>query len=160
MTTPIKIYSVEVFNLNSTAMFCGEPVPKGCLGIQVSREPKFVYRRVGNFFIAEDGGFAHYYEYKPGTTKGFAGAKITLPVAGIGKVFKNKGITRVQFTGSLWDTFEARQAAERELGGPLRSIGVRTRMDGCYSALSATKGLMDRLARVVVLGSPEQSPLI
>ena len=160
MSSEIKIYAVEVFNLNSEGMFCGEPVPKGCLGVHLDRNPRFMYQQIGNCFVAHDGGLVSCYELKAGTNKGFAGRPITLPVTGQGKVFKNKGVTHKTFVGSLWDTSVATKAASDLLGEPVRRVGIRARLDKTYFSCLATRSFLNRLSRVVVLGEPEQSPLI
>lgn len=156
----IKIYSVEVFNLNTTAMYCGKPVPKGCLGIKISRRPEFIYQRIGNHFVAHDSGIVHHYTYSPGTKEGFAGREITIPVSGVGKVFRDKGVTRMTFKGSLWNSADGAKAAKDLLGEEIYSIGIAAPRDRGYASAMITKSFLDRLSRVVVIGQAEQSPLI
>ncbi|MCG6228756.1 hypothetical protein [Vibrio furnissii] len=160
----MKIYSIEVFNLNTTGVFCGEPVPKGCLGVVVDKVEHSEYQCLdGDTFYSNCGGIVSVYGYIPGSTEGFAGRKIILPVREQSKVFKNKtGITRKVFNGSLWSSYQANQKVAKHLGTKLFSIGVREAGDRCkvYCAHEATQEFIDRISKVVVIGDAQQSPLI
>ncbi len=58
----MKIHSIEIFNLNTTGVFYGQPVPKGCIGVVVDSVEFNEYRDIGcNVFIAECNGLVHCY---------------------------------------------------------------------------------------------------
>ncbi len=79
---------------NTRIMHFGDS--SGSLQVLVDEYPKFVYCKIDRFFYAQKDGFVDIFEWKPGTTRGFAGRKITLPmVSGSDRVFK----------GSLWDPY-------------------------------------------------------
>lgn len=153
-----KIFAIEINNL-TPGIWCGQPIPKGCLNVRVDHMPMFTeYKQVGNVIWAETEDFVSCYMYEAGSTRGFAGRSITLPITGIGKVFKNKGVTRVTYKGSLWDSAEAVRTVEKLIGQRIWHIGVRTGISGCYSAIYAKQSFLDRMAKCIVFGTPEQSP--
>lgn len=159
----LPIYSVEVFNLNTNGVFCGQPVPKGCLGIKTGNIKHKPYKQVGNVFYSESSGIVSAYEHKEGTTNGFAGRKITLLVEEPSKLFRNKKvIVSKEFNGSLWDTADAWRTAEKDLDTELFRVGIREKKENLnlYTSYHVTKEFMDRLSNIVVLGEPKQSPLV
>lgn len=77
----MKIISIEVFNLNSTGCHGGQPIPKGCLGVVVDHCKFDLYQSLpGGVYFSESGGLVNIYHHSPGTTEGFAGRSIALPV--------------------------------------------------------------------------------
>lgn len=160
----MKIYSIEIFNLGTTAMHPAQPVPKGCLGVIVDKYKFDIYHELpGGVFYSECDGLLSIYKHLPGTSDGFGGRKIALPVIESSVIYPKKIARRVRlFKGSLWSSAEAGRIVEKHLGTTITSIGVRACNDRyqVYSAVSATKEFMDRISRVVVLGEPECSPLL
>ncbi|QXF35197.1 hypothetical protein CE143_20015 [Photorhabdus luminescens] len=157
----MKIYSIEVFNLNTTGVFYGEAVPKGCLGVVVDKF-KFdkYYEICDGIFVAECDGLVHCYEHKKGTAEGFAGCTIVLPVFEKSVVFNKKAIRRRVFNGSLWNTVNAKHKAQEYLNTKLFGIGIRESCYEVYSGALATETFMQRIAKVVIVGEAQQSPLI
>ncbi len=160
----MKIIRIEVFNLNSTGCWIGQPVPKGCLGVTVDRYKFNLYQELpGGIYFAECDGLLSIYQHVRGSTKGFAGRTIALPVMEPSVISKNIMARRVRiFKGSLWDSYKADQAVAEHLGTTIRSIGVRDSQDmfNVYCAVKATSAFINRLSAVVVLGEAKQSPLL
>ncbi|EGR4294215.1 hypothetical protein DDN98_10540 [Vibrio cholerae] len=160
----MKIFSIEVFNLNTTGVFCGEPIPKGCLGVVVDKIEHREYQCLdGDTFYSNCEGIISVYRYVPGSTGGFGGRTIILPVREQSKVFKNKtGITRKIFKGSLWSSYQANEKVAKHLGTKIFSIGARELGDSCrvYCSYEATQEFIDRISKVVVIGEAQHSPLI
>lgn len=160
----MKIFSVEVFNLNTTGKYSGEPIPKGCLGVKVDKYKFDAYHDIGNgVLFAECEGLLSVFHHLPGTKDGFAGRLITLPVIENSIISSRIKARRVKtFKGSLWDSADACRAVAQHLGCKLFSIGVRQSADrdNLYCSVMATDSFMQRLEKVVVLGAPQQSPLI
>lgn len=155
-----KIYAIELNNLSS-GIHGGQPIPKGCLNVQIDRLPKFEFYRIhGRTLWAETEDFVSCYSHVPGSRDGFAGREIVLPVLGLGKVFSHKGVTRVSYKGSLWDSVEAVRDVQAITGQKLWSIGVRTGINGCYCSVYAKQSFLDRMAKCIVFGPPEQSPVL
>lgn len=160
----MKIYSIEVFNLGSIGTFCGEAVPKGCLGVVVDNYRFDAYQELpGGIFYSECDGLLSIYHHLPGSTDGFAGRAITLPVIERSILSSNIKARRLRtFKGSLWASASAKNQVESHLGQRLTNLGVKSSSDrhGVYSSVIATEKFMERLAKVVVLGSPDSSPLL
>ena len=160
----MKIYSIEVFNLGTEAMHCAQPIPKGCLGVVVDKYGFDLYQSLpGGVFYSECDGLLSIYKHVPGSTDGFGGRTITLPILEPSVISKNITARRMKvFKGSLWASVEAGRIVEGHLETTITSIGVRQCNDRyqVYSEVSATKEFMDRLSRVVILGQPECSPLL
>lgn len=153
----MKIYAIEINNLSSDGMFCGQAVPRGCLNIVVDKIPEMIYQKTGNTYWAHSDGLVSAFQHSPGTTGGFADREITLPVMGLGVVFKSKGVTKVKFKGDLWDSGDASRTVMKELNCTIRSIGVKSGNDrGCYSSFQATSHLIEEIGKHVVLGIPVQ----
>lgn len=160
----MKIYSIEVFNLGGTGMHCAQPVPKGCLGVMVDNCKFDIYHELpGGVFYSECDGLLSIYKNLPGTSDGFAGREIALPVIEPSVISPRIIARRVRiFKGSLWSSAEAVRIVAKHLSTTITNIGVRecNARYQVYSAVSATKEFMDRISRVVVLGEPESSPLL
>lgn len=160
----MMIYSAEVFNLGTTAKFSNSPVPKGCLGVTVDSYRFDTFHELGRgIFFSDCGGLVNVYKHSPGTKDGFAGRRIVLPVVEPSVMFPRiKAVRRRVFDGSLWSSWEADLQVAKHLGTSLTSIGVRDLSGGyrSYCSALATTEFLNRLAKVVVLGEPQQSPLI
>lgn len=160
----MKIYSVEVFNLGTTGCFSGQPVPKGCVGVVVDKcEFKTYHELPGGVFYSECNGLLNIYRHVKGSTDGFAGRTIYLPVMEPCLISKKKQARRVRaFKGSLWDSYEADNIVAKHLGTDLVGISFRAVNSRyqTYSSAKATADFMDRLSKVIILGKPESSPLI
>lgn len=160
----MKIISIEVFNLNSTGCHGGQPIPKGCLGVVVDHCKFDLYQSLpGGVYFSESGGLVNIYHHSPGTTEGFAGRSIALPVMEPSVISKKIMARRIKvFKGSLWDSHEATKVVAKHLGTTLRRIGVRDLSDRykVYSSSMATEEFMSRLSKVIVLGKAESSPLL
>lgn len=158
------IYSVEVFNLGTSAMHPGQPVPKGCLGVVVDKCNFDIYYELpGGVFYSECDGLLSIFKHSPGTKDGFGGREITLPIMEPSVTFPRKKARRIMvFQGSLWSSASASSAVEKHLGTTITSIGVRESNDRykVYSSARATREFMERISRVVILGEPESSPLL
>jgi hypothetical protein len=116
-----NIYGIRINNIQRTrnAHVYSSPAPHRCTFIlKVRHEPKFIYHDLGRFLVAHDEntGFVGSYEYKRGTTDGFAGREIRLPIIGGGVVFPKLGRSFKSYKGSLWDTVGAKRAAEELFG--------------------------------------------
>lgn len=147
----MKIYEIVIDNFSNGTML-GSPLPRGCLNITVDQIPKFIYRQAGNTFYAEADGLVQCFQYNKYDNKGFAGRAITLDVLGRGKVFKERGTTKVTFNGTLWDTYNATLVAACELNTNLYQIGVRDQRAGYFCSFYCTQELMNKLAQHVIFG--------
>ncbi len=160
----MKIYSIEIFNLNSTGCHSGQPIPKGCLGVVVDRcDFKIFHELPGGIFYSNCEGLLNIYKNVPGSKDGFAGRSISLAVMEPSIISKKIMARRVKtFKGSLWSSWEADQDVAKYLGTNLTSIGVKASNDKyrTYCSVRATDEFINRLASVVVLGKPESSPLL
>lgn len=160
----MKIYSVEIFNLGTTAMHPCQPVPKGCLGVVVDKCQFDIFHELpGGVFYSECDGLLSIYKHLPGSRDGFAGRAISLAVMEPSIISKRIMARRVRvFKGSLWSSAEANRVVAKHLGTSLTSIGVKDSGSRyqVYSAATATDEFISRISRVVVLGEPECSPLL
>ena len=151
----MKVYQIVINNLVD-GMMCGSPIPRGALSIVVNSKPKLVYRRSGSTIYAESNGIVNCYTCNPFDSQGFGGRTITLPMTGESTVFKTKGITQVQFHGTLCDTGEAMHETAKILGTTLHSIGIKeqnSRLD-LFSSVMVTGELLAKLSKHVILGTP------
>jgi NTP pyrophosphatase (non-canonical NTP hydrolase) len=133
---PIKsalenIFSYEINNIQrrENSHVYSSPAPhKSCINFKVRHEPKFIYHDLGKYLVAYDEktGFVGSYEYNPRTTDGFAGREFILDVTGKGVVFPNKGITKVPYKGTLWDTAAAKKAADEFFGIKTVSVAYKS----------------------------------
>ena len=123
-----NIWGIRIVNIAKGFNHWTEgPYPnRCCFYFEMRIIPKFeVYHFIdGKYLVSYDKntGAVNCYEYERGSTRGFAGAEITLPIYGLGKVFKNKGTTKMTFKGSLWNTGEAYRAAANFFNTDLHSI--------------------------------------
>lgn len=121
-----NITSITFFNIaryvNTTVSSTQYPHRSG-IGFGLISTPKFIFHKVGNDFVAYDEktGFACAYTHKPKSSGGFANREITLKVYG-GKVFKNKGVSKITFKGDLWGTSSAYETAEEFFGIKLEPV--------------------------------------
>lgn len=160
----MKIYSIEVFNLGTTARHSCQPVPKGCLGVVVDKCDFDIFHELpGGVFFSECDGLLSIYKYSPGSKDGFGGRAISLAIMEPSVISKRIMARRVRtFKGTLWSSWQADQAVEKHLGTTLTSVGVRAASDRSrvYCAAKATDEFIKRISRIVVLGEPESSPLL
>ncbi len=160
----MQIYSIEIYNLGTTAMHSASPLPKGCLGVVVDKCKFDIYHELpGGVFYSECDGLLSIYHHVPGSTEGFGGRVMALPVMEPSVTFPRIKARRVKtFKGSLWSSAEAGRAVEKHLGTKITNIGVREHSDRLrvYYAAEATAEFLERVSRVVVLGKPECSPLL
>ena len=92
----MKILDVKWKPINKqyNCLISGHLTYSGTLQVLVDKKiDTGVYKKYGAYLYAENDGFVSVYLHKPGTTQGFAGAKITLNIEGEQKTFK----------GSLWE---------------------------------------------------------
>lgn len=112
-----NIFGIRVLNISKYFNSVGSgPYPgRCCFWLEMQTAPKFEgYHFLDEKYLVsydKKTGAITSFEYIRGTKDGFAGRTITLPVYGFGKVFKNKGITKIPFKGSLWISAAASQAA-------------------------------------------------
>ena len=153
----IKIYNImRTFN-----SWIGGPYPhRCCVGFEMRRVPTFKeYHFLENkYLVAKDNstGCVSAYKYNKGTTEGFAGREIVLPVLGRGIVFKNKGVTKVHFKGSLWDSCDAWQKAAdffdiEVVNSSYRHVNER----GCHISIYVDKRVFDlvfKMAGISMVG--------
>ena len=160
----MKIYSIEVNNLGTTGFYPSSPVPKGCLGVVVDKYSFDIFHQLpGGVLFSECDGLLNIYKNVPGSTEGFGGRAIALPVMEESVISKKIMARRIKiFKGSLWSSAEAVRAVEAHLGTTITSIGVRGATDRyhVYSAVSATAEFLGRLSKVVIFGKAESSPLL
>lgn len=149
----IKIYNImRTFN-----SWIGGPYPhRCCVGFEMRKEPTFKeYHFVDNkYLVAKDDstGCINAYKYARGTTDGFAGRVIVLPVLGQGIVFKNKGVTKLRFEGSLWDSYEAWEKAGDFFNIEIVASSYRqTNHNGCHISIHIDKRVFDLVFKMAGL---------
>lgn len=120
---------------------------KCCMNLKVSKRPNFIYHDLGKYLVAHDKetGFVHSYEYIEGSSQGFGGASISLPIYG--------EISEKKFVGCLWDTSDAKLAAEEYFGIKTVSIGWKLNSDwnGCYTASQIDKKVFNEILNLTGL---------
>lgn len=155
----MKIFSIEIVNLNCTGIMLGSVTPKGNIGVVVDDFSFSVYERTGCAIFSTCNGLVHVYQHAPGTKGGFGGSKIQLRIKEPSVMFPKIQATRLHtFHGDLWDGWEADKKVSEHLGTNLFNIGVKKLRDrnSCYRSVKATSKFMDVVGKAVVLGSPYQ----
>jgi len=123
-----NIYGLRFLNIaKHFNSWIGGPYPNRCsVYLEMAKTPNFKeYHFLKERYLVsydKDTGAVDALEYQRGSTRGFAGRTITLPVVGRGKDFKNKGTTKISFKGSVWDTADADQAAADYFGISTHSV--------------------------------------
>lgn len=101
----------------------------------VPAQPLHKWDRAKEYFVSrcEKTGFFNSYTHSPGTRDGFAGAKIELwfPGGGENGAFSQLGRHKKVFEGSLWDTVEAKRAADTYFGVTTTSVAFCEGRNGC-----------------------------
>lgn len=158
MKNPIRIYSIVINNLGSN-FGGGNPLAKGSLNVITDRDPSFIYERIGNFFMAQEDGFVHCYQYVPGSKDGFGGREICLRVRG-GTVFKKLGYHAEKFKGSLWDTAAAYRAFEERFHTKLyhaaQASDAGYRKCPVFCSCYVTQGRFKEIAQNLILKQQEE----
>jgi len=160
----MKIYSIEIFNLNNTGTFAGQPVPKGCLGVVVDKISFDLYQQLpGGVFFSECDGILSIYKHSPGAIEGLSGREVIIPVAEPSLISSKIMARRLRvFKGSLRSSAEARLVVAKHLCTGINRIAIRERNAkyDTYCAAVATDEFISRISGVVVIGDAESSPLL
>ncbi len=164
------IASIEVFNLMASGQFCGEPIPHGCLGIQISSRMDINIEYYEKVEIKKGQGFAligrcknkfahTIYHLVPGSVDGFANREIRLKIEEPAFCFpKIKAKRQYSFRGCLWDSVTADKCAEEYLGYKLVSVGMKKANDcGCYCKYNIPESFTtDLISKVLVIKPSSQ----
>lgn len=181
----MRIIAIEVVNLATKGIMSGSITPKGSIGITVdklefgnytwvtandidlddsyfdflSKNEKYSIRK-GSFkaLFAQDGDVLHIYGYLENSSDGFANRKIKLRINEPSVTFpKIQAVRQYEFEGCLWESYVADRMVAKFLNTSVKSIGLKEARDRYgYSSVKATQNLINKIAKVIVLGEPIQ----
>lgn len=181
----MRIIAIEVVNLATKGIMSGSITPKGSIGITVdklefgnytwvtandidlddsyfdflSKNEKYSIRN-GSFkaLFAQDGDVLHIYGYLKNSSDGFANRKIKLRINEPSIMFpKIQAIRQHEFEGCLWESYVADRMVAKFLNTSIKGIGLKEARDRYgYSSVKATQNLINKIAKVIVLGEPIQ----
>lgn len=155
----MKIFSIEILNLNSTGLMLGSVTPKGNIGVVLDDFSFDVYERIGCAIYSTCNGLVRIYQHAPGTKDGFGGSKIQLRIKEPSVIFPKIQATRLHtFCGDLWDGSGADKIVSEHLNTDLFGIAVKRVKDrnSCYMSVKATSKFMSTIGKAIVLGAPSQ----
>lgn len=158
----MKVFSIVINNL-SNGIHCGEVIKQGTLGLVVdSINKNRVYKRYGDVLVSNTDGVWSGYTINNNDRSGFGGRETTLSICGESPVFKNKGVIKKTFKGTLWDTAKDKRKCIQLAGCELVNVSLKLSNDQvfCGGYLVSVLELKKAIGHLIVFSGPTMNSAV